>query len=160
MIGSTAFLLEIHHLKLEYGAFLPDEDSDIARPVCVLGSKIYHELFGRNAALGEVIRLGGFRCRVIGILGSEGRSLGLDTQELVVVPVAFAQMLFNTNGLFRILVEAKNLLILDRMREHISQVITKRHYGEEDFTIITQGAALFVAFPGSTSFLEKRMGSY
>lgn len=85
VIGSTASLLEIHHLKLEYGSFLPDEDSDIARPVCVLGSRIYHELFGRNAALGELIRLGGFRCRVIGILGSEGRSLGLDTQELVVV---------------------------------------------------------------------------
>lgn len=142
VIGSTASLLEIHHLKLEYGAFLPDEDSDIARPVCVLGSKIYHELFGRNAALGELIRLGGFRCRVIGMLGSEGRSLGLDTQELVVVPVAFAQMLFNTNGLFRILVEAKNLLALDRMKKHISQVIAKRHYGEEDVTIITQDSVL------------------
>lgn len=76
------------------------------------------------------------------------------------MPVAFAQMLFNTNGLFRILVEAKNLLALDRMKKHISQVIAKRHYGEEDVTIITQDAALFVAFPGSTSFLEKRMGSY
>lgn len=142
VVGSTASLLQIHHLKLERGSFLPDEDTDIARPVCVLGSKVYHELFGQQAALGELISLGGFRCRVIGILASEGRSLGLDTQELVVVPIAFAQMLFNTSGVFRILIEAKDLLSLDRLKNHISQTIIKRHYGEEDVTIITQDSIL------------------
>jgi putative ABC transport system permease protein len=142
VIGSTAPLLQIHHLKLDSGSFLPDEDTEIARPVCVLGAKVYRELFGQQAALGELIRLGGFRCRVIGILGSEGRSLGLDTQELVVVPIAFAQMLFNTSGVFRILVEAKDLLSINRLKNHISQTIAKRHYGEEDITIITQDSIL------------------
>jgi len=142
VLGSTAALLDVHHLRLERGTFLPEEDMEIARPVCVLGAKVYRELFGLENALGEMVRLGGFRCRVIGILGSEGRSLGLDTEELVIVPVAFAQMLLNTTGLFRILVEAKDLGGLDRLKKHIATTIAKRHYGEEDITIITQDSVL------------------
>lgn len=142
VLGSTASFLDIHHLKLAKGSFLPAEDWGIARPVCVLGSKVYQELFGREAALGELIRLGGYRCRVIGILASEGRSLGFDTQELVIVPVAFAQMLYNTSGLFRILVEGRGQESLPRLKEHIATTIAKRHYGEKDVTIITQDSIL------------------
>ncbi len=142
VLGSSASFLAIHHLKLALGSFLPEEDWDIARPVCVLGSKVSQELFGREPAIGELIRLGGYRCRVIGILASEGRSLGFDTQEMVMVPVAFAQMLYNTSGLFRILVEGKDLESLERLKKHIKATIAKRHYGEEDVTIITQDSIL------------------
>ncbi|MDR3631250.1 MAG: ABC transporter permease [Desulfocapsaceae bacterium] len=142
VLGSTASMLDIHHLKMESGTFLPDEGADIARPVCVIGAKLYQELFGQAPALNEVIRLGGFRCRVIGILASQGRSLGFDTQEMVVVPVAFAQMIFDNHGLFRILVEAKDQSSIDRLKHFISRTIKKLHYGEEDITIITQDSVL------------------
>ena len=142
VIGSTAPILAIHHLRMDRGVFLPDEDMEIARPVCVIGAKVNQELFGRQNALGELVRLGGFRCRVIGILGSEGRSLGLDTEEMVIVPVAFAQMLLDTEGLFRILIEARDIDAIDRLRQYITTTIAKRHYGEEDVTIITQDAVL------------------
>jgi putative ABC transport system permease protein len=142
VLGSTATFIEVHHLRLDRGSFLPEEDMDLARPVCVLGANVCRELFGQQNALGEMVRLGGFRCRVIGILASEGRSLGFDTEELVVVPVAFAQMLLNTTGLFRILVEAKDLGSLERLKKFITATIAKRHYGEEDITIITQDSVL------------------
>lgn len=142
VIGSTAPILEIHHLRMDRGVFLPDEDMEIARPVCVIGAKVNQELFGRQNALGELVRLGGFRCRVIGILGSEGRSLGLDTEEMVIVPVAFAQMLLDTEGLFRILIEARDIDSIERLRLYITTTIAKRHYGEEDVTIITQDSVL------------------
>ena len=142
VLGSTAPFLDIHRLQLAKGSSLPEEDWDIARPVCILGAKVHSELFGREGALGELIRLGGYRCRVIGILSSEGRSLGFDTQELVIVPVAFAQMLYNSSGLFRIVVEGREVEALPRLKEHIRATIAKRHYGEEDVTIITQDSIL------------------
>jgi putative ABC transport system permease protein len=142
LIGSTSPILDIHHLQLERGSFLPQEDMEIARPVCIIGAKVYRELFGQRNALGELVRIGGFRCRVIGILGSEGRSLGLDTEELVIVPVAFAQMLLNTEGLFRVLIEAKDMESIERLKKHITTTIAKRHYGEDDVTIITQDSVL------------------
>ncbi len=142
VLGSTSSFLDVYHLKLDQGSFLPEEDPDIARPVCVIGDKVYRELFGQEPALGELIRLGGFRCRVIGILGSQGRSLGFDTQELIIVPVAFSQMLFNKEGLFRILIEAKDQQSLIRLKNYITRTIKKLHYGEDDVTIITQDSVL------------------
>ena len=142
LLGSTAALLPIHHLEMARGSFLPEEDMEIARPVCVLGATISRELFGRQNPLGEMVRLGGFRCRVIGVLASQGRSLGHDTEELVVVPVAFAQMLLNTEGLFRILVEAREPESIPRLKAFILDTIARRHYGEEDITIVTQDSVL------------------
>ena len=142
LLGSTAALLPIHHLEIARGSFLPEEDMEIARPVCVLGATISRELFGRQNPLGEMVRLGGFRCRVIGVLASQGRSLGHDTEELVVVPVAFAQMLLNTEGLFRILVEAREPESISRLKDFILDTIARRHYGEEDITIVTQDSVL------------------
>ncbi|MBW1671826.1 MAG: FtsX-like permease family protein, partial [Deltaproteobacteria bacterium] len=81
-------------------------------------------------------------CRVIGIMGSEGRSIGLDVEELVILPVASAQMLFNTNTLFRILVEAKSREAISQIETHILSTIQKRHQGEEDVTVVTQDAVL------------------
>ena len=142
LLGSTAALLPIHHLEIARGSFLPEEDMEIARPVCVLGATISRELFGRQNPLGEMVRLGGFRCRVIGVLASQGRSLGHDTEELVVVPVAFAQMLLNTEGLFRILVEAREPESIPRLKDFILDTIARRHYGEKDITIVTQDSVL------------------
>ena len=142
LLGSTAALLPIHHLEMARGSFLPEEDMEIARPVCVLGATISRELFGWQNPLGEMVRLGGFRCRVIGVLASQGRSLGHDTEELVVVPVAFAQMLLNTEGLFRILVEAREPESIPRLKAFILDTIARRHYGEEDITIVTQDSVL------------------
>ena len=40
-------------------------------------------------------------------LEKSGQGLGMNNDELVIVPVATAQALFNTNTLFRVLVEAR-----------------------------------------------------
>jgi len=99
-------------------------------------------LFGNEQALGEWLRLGDRRFRVIGILGSSGRSLGVDLQELVIIPVASAQALFNSPGLFRILVEARSRDSMPRLQDQIRKTVARRHQGEEDITVVTQDAVL------------------
>jgi len=142
VIGSTSELPAIRHWKMAQGRFLPPGDPELAAPLCVIGSKVRKELFGPHPALGEMMSIGDRRCRVIGVMGSEGRSIGLDVEELVILPVASAQMLFNTNTLFRILVEAKSREAIPRVKTHILSTIRKRHQGEEDVTVITQDAVL------------------
>lgn len=142
VIGTTTALLAIRRLELAAGRFLPSGDPRRPRPVCVLGSKVRRELFGNEPAVGRLVRIGEYRCRVIGVLASEGRSLGLDTQELVVVPVAFAQMLFDTEKLFRILVEGRGRAELEMLKHQALSLIAHRHHGEKDVTIITQDSVL------------------
>ena len=50
--------------------------------------------------------------------------------------------MFNTNTLFRILVEARNREAIPVAKEQVREIIKGRHGGEEDVTTITQDAVL------------------
>lgn len=141
VLGSTADLLEVRHMSMGQGEFLPRGDIDDASPVCVLGAKIRRELFGTGRAIGEWIRLGDRRFRVIGVMEEQGESMGFNTDELVIVPVASAHMLFNTSGLFRILVEAKSRDTVAQAKRDAERIMFERH-GERDVTVVTQDAVL------------------
>ncbi len=142
VIGTNHEFLKLRHWKLAQGSFLPVTDLDLATPVCVIGSKIQNELFDTSSALGHWLHLGDRRFRVIGILATEGRSIGIDVQDIIIIPVASAQQLFNTPSLFRILVEAKNRLAIDPVKQYIIQQLKARHQGKRDVTVITQDAVL------------------
>jgi putative ABC transport system permease protein len=61
---------------------------------------------------------------------------------MVVIPVASAQMLFNSQGLFRVMVEATSREAIPKVKEVILATIRLRHDGEDDVTVITQDALL------------------
>ncbi len=142
VLGSTAELLEVRHMALAQGRFLPEGDPQHSQPVCVIGTKVASELFGARQALGEWLRIGDRRLRVIGLLAPQGESLGFNTDEVVIVPVAAAQALFNTESLFRILVEAKSREQIPNAKADTEEIIRQRHEGERDVTVITQDAVL------------------
>jgi len=142
ILGSNHSLLQVRHWQLAAGRFLPKADYDQAIPVCVIGATIKHELFGATNPIGKWLRIGDRRLRVIGILASEGRSIGIDVQDLVITPVATAQAIFNSPSLFRILVEASSRNVIDYVIKQSTNVIKQRHQGEEDVTVITQDAVL------------------
>ena len=142
VLGSTANLLTIRHMNLAQGQFLPAGDVNSSESVCVLGAKIKRELFGQQQAIGAKVRLGDRRFRVIGVMASQGESMGFNTDEIVIVPVASAHMLFNTSGLFRILVEAKSRDAIERAKSDAELILSERHGGERDMTVITQDAVL------------------
>jgi len=142
VLGSTAELMAIRHMSLAQGRFLPAGDPRLAQPVCVIGAKLADELFGPRAVLGEWVRIGDRRFRVIGVLAAQGQSLGFNTDEIVIVPVAAAQALFNTEALFRILVEAKSREQIASAQADIEEILRQRHEGKRDVTVITQDAVL------------------
>jgi putative ABC transport system permease protein len=142
VVGTTSEYQWVRNLELAEGRFLPPGDLERARPVAVLGQKLVRELFGRRPALGEWVRIGDRRVRVIGVLASVGESLGQDLGDLAIIPVASAQALFDSPALFRILVGAPSRSALPAAKEAIRQIIKTRHEGEDDVTIITQDAML------------------
>ncbi len=140
--GSTAQFLEVRNFELAQGRFLPDEDWHRGSAVAVIGAKIREEIFGPNAAVGQLVRIGDRRVRIVGVLKSSGQGLGMNTDELVIVPVALAQAMFNSNTLFRILVEAKSREAIPAAKAEVLEILKTRHQGEEDVTVITQDAVL------------------
>ncbi len=142
IVGSTPDFLDIRRLTMRQGQFLPAGNPRRATPVAVIGAKVRSELFGTRTALGEWLRAGDRRFRVIGVLGSEGRSIGLDLEEVVVIPVASAQALFDTYSMFRVLAEAVTQEAIPDAEADILDIVRERHEGEVDVTVITQDAVL------------------
>ncbi len=140
--GVASTYIDVRNLQIAQGSFLPDEDWNRALPVAVLGTKVRDELFPGQSAVGQFVRIGDRRVRVIGVLKSTGQGLGMNTDEVVFVPVALAQALFNSNTLFRVLIEARSRNHIAEAKRDVAAVLKARHSGEEDVTVITQDAVL------------------
>ncbi len=140
VVGSTRDLLHIRHLEMASGRFLPSDQPDA--PVCVLGAKVQRELFPDQNPLGQLVRIGEWRFRVIGVLAPRGTSIGMNLDEVAEVPVGTALRLFNRQSLFRILAEVDSHDQLDQARRAAVAVLTERHAGEEDVTVLTQDSVL------------------
>ncbi|MDP3877725.1 MAG: ABC transporter permease [Methylobacter sp.] len=142
VVGSTYALRRVRRLTVAQGSFLPQTEIDKAESVCVIGQTIRNELFANQPALGQWLRINDRRFRVIGVLASEGQSVGIDFDEIVIIPVASAQALFDTYSLFRILVEAKSKPDMYQAVDEIRDIIKARHEGEDDVTLITQDSVV------------------
>ena len=138
-LGSTAAFFAVRQLQVGAGSVLSARAESEPLAVAVLGVKVKRELFGSSRALGQWVRVGDRRMRVVGVLEERGESLGLD---MLVIPVRTAEQLFDSPGLFRILLDIAPSADSDKIKEKILNVIRKRHDGEEDVTVISQDSML------------------
>jgi len=125
------------------GTFLPHDELERARNVAVLGAKLYDELYGGANALGDLIRVGGQRYRVVGIMESKGDMVGIDLDDTVYIPAARGLELFNRQGLLEIDVLYAEGAPVEEVVAGAKRILAARH-GAEDFTVVTQQQMLDV----------------
>ena len=136
IIGSTAEYFAVRELKVGNGSILPDIDDTFAQQVCVIGGKVRDELFGNTQAVGEWIKIGDRRFRIVGVLSGKADASGFDLSDGVLIPVASTQMLFNRQGLFRVIIQPKKHYSLEKLREELLDAFRDLHQGEEDVTVV------------------------
>ena len=156
LFGSSHEALEVRRLAMAQGRFLPAIPWDRGAPVAVLGSQLARELFPAADPVGQVVRVGDWRMRVIGVLEPRGQQLGIDMDDVVIVPVATAMKMLNRSGLFRLVMQVRSYADLGRTREGVLRILTERH-GEEDVTVITQDAVV-TAFDSILGALTMALG--
>jgi putative ABC transport system permease protein len=139
--GSTAEFQPIRSIEMRTGSFLPELPWDRGAPVTVLGSKLADELFDGEQPIGQVVRIGSWRMKVIGVLKEQGMHLGIDMDEAVFVPVTTAMRMFNRSSLFRVVFTIGARADIDAAQKRCTEILVARH-GEEDFTLITQDSVM------------------
>jgi putative ABC transport system permease protein len=142
LVGTNDDFFVVRHLKLSLGRPLSKSDLKRASAEVVLGAGIRNDIFGTDNPIGKAVRVGDRKLRVVGVLEEGGRGMGMTTDELIIIPVATAQAMLNTNTLFRVMVESRSRKEIEQVKERILQSIKQRHDGEEDVTVITQDAVL------------------
>lgn len=141
VMGTTREYFEIRNLKTSTGAILPAGEWSRGQPVAILGKDVAQDLFGARSPLGEVIRIGSWRMRVIGVLEAKGTQIGVNFDELVIVPVSVTMKMFNRSSLFRIIAHVATPDEIEPAKERTVALLAERH-GEEDITVLTQDSVL------------------
>ena len=139
VFGSSPSLFAIRQLTLREGRSLPEARLDRSAQIVVLGSMTARELFRNESAVGKVVRIGEWRMRVIGVLAPVGMQIGIDMDDVAVIPVATAMQMFNRVGLAQVMLEMHTHEDMEVACPTVVNLIAERH-GEEDVTCISQGS--------------------
>lgn len=142
--GATPNIPRAWRFQVRQGTFWPEQDPRRGSQFAVLGPKLKRELFGEANALGQFVRIGGTRFRVVGVMASKGQFLGFDIDDAAYIPVATAMKVFNLPELNEIDVTYAHAGLTDGVAREIRRRLAERHGGEEDFTVTTQAAMLSV----------------
>ncbi|MFA5016815.1 MAG: ABC transporter permease [Methylobacter sp.] len=140
VLGVGAAVPEIWKIKVVNGRFLPKEESN-PRAFAVLGNKLATELFGTASPLGQRIRIGSDRFRVVGVMEKKGQMIGFDMDDTIYIPAAKALELFDRESLMEIHLLYKSNTAVERVEKAIKRNLIARH-GREDFTLVTQNQML------------------
>jgi putative ABC transport system permease protein len=143
LFGVGADVPSVWQIRVALGQFLPADDIQAARAFIVLGSKVRDELFADHSPLGEIVRVGGYRFRVVGVMESKGQLLGFDLDDAVYIPAGTAMEMFNRDTLMEIDVLYRPDADGDAVSASAKRLLLARH-GSEDFTIVTQEQMLEV----------------
>ncbi len=141
IIGANHAFNDAWQFTLAMGTSLPKDPSGHSRNFAVLGSKLKQELFGSRNPLGQFIRVGGMRFRVVGVMEEKGQMLGIDLDDIAVIPVDKALTLFNREGLMEIDVVFAKSTTSQVMEQAIAKAMLERH-GNDDVTLVTQDQML------------------
>lgn len=142
------------------GSFLPADDPRSPRAFAVLGAKVRDELFAAENPLGALIRVGGQRYRVVGVMAGKGQVLGFDLDDTVYLPAARVLELFNREGLMEIDVAHDPQANPEQVEAGLRRLLAARH-GSEDFTVTPQKQQLAVldSVLGVLTFAVAALGS-
>ena len=140
ILGVGADMSEAWDFKLSLGQFF-QSDASAARSTAVLGYTMKKELFGQSNPLGQPIRVGGQRFRIIGVVEEKGQMLGTDLDDVVYIPAAKALQLFNRESLMEINVVFSANTSLNSLEKRIKKLMIERH-GREDITLTSQNDML------------------
>ncbi|HJO25815.1 MAG: peptide ABC transporter permease [Planctomycetes bacterium] len=141
ILGTTAGMLPARQLSVSRGRFLPTLEEGRGAPIAVLGSAVARELFPGQDPVGEPIRVGDSRLRVIGVLDPKGTQVGVAVDEVVIVPTPTAMAIFNRSTLFRIVLQLSGPGLGEITEERVLAILAERH-GEEDVTVLTQDSVV------------------
>ena len=143
VLGVGPGVPEVWKMPLASGRFLPADGYQSSRPFAVLGSKMRDELFRHQNPLGQRVRIGGDRYRVIGVMAPKGQMLGFDLDDTIYIPADKSMEMFDRESLMEIDILYKAGIEAEHVADNIKRLLIARH-GDEDFTIITQDKMLEV----------------
>ena len=124
LYGETPGSFPARNWDVEEGRILLEDDVDNAREVCVLGRALAKTAFPFGSAVGEEIKINGYKYAVVGVLAPKGGSLEGNQDNFAIIPVTTA---LNRYGRWwddlTILVQARDAASYDDCIEQVRGIL-------------------------------------
>lgn len=139
-VGSTTNYFTSMAWNFQVGSPFSLEDYNAAEAVCVLGFKVYGELFRGEDAIGKTMLVGKLPTRVIGVLEERGGSVGgPNIDDRVIMPLTTVTSRIANEKRYLGMLRLKTNRDIDKTIEDLRTVLRKNHglqgTADDDFTI-------------------------
>ncbi|GHT32247.1 ABC transporter ATP-binding protein [Bacteroidia bacterium] len=124
-------------VRIIQGRYINEIDVLEKRKVCVIGKRIYEEMFGKGKnVIGQLIQVNGIYFQIIGVGERISESyIGSNPDETVIAPLPTVQQIFNMgNVIYNIAVTAKPDVEVAVVQQAVTDIITKRNNISPDDT--------------------------
>ncbi len=161
--GTTEEYQKTVGLEIDEGRFFTMRESEGAWNVCLIGSDVRDAFFQSVNPIDQIIQVGGFNFRVIGVIAKQGSLLGLfSLDNRVIVPIyKFFRCFGGTRRQISINVKAPSLEQLEDTKEEVTAVMKRARgipiNGKPNFGVNQQEA--FRATYDSLTSLIKTIGT-
>ena len=129
--GVTPEYADVVGPKLYYGRYINDMDLKHHRKVCVLGKKIYKDLFkeGGNPC-GQSIRIDSTYYQVVGVdYNTSSISINGTSEEIVTLPFTMVQQAYNRGQQIDLIaVTARKGVVMSDITDRIRETVARAHY--------------------------------
>ncbi|MFV8752346.1 ABC transporter permease [Nannocystaceae bacterium ST9] len=163
--GATNELLEVRTLSLAQGRAFEERELTGAA-VCIVGQTIVDELYdvaGGDEPLASSLRIGRTPCQVIGVLESKGQALGMNQDDVVLMPLSAVQRrLIGNDDVTTIYVSAVEEGTTHAIKEELEVLLRKRRgvrAGAEDDFYVRDMQEIADALASTTATLTGLLGA-
>ena len=133
--GVSADYCKIEQPKLRYGRYLNETDIKMERKVCVIGKRIYKELFpeGGNPC-GKFIKYGDMYLQVVGVdFNTSNISINASPNISIMIPESLAASIYNRGNLVDIIcITAKGGIHTSILEPRIRSIMARQHSFDPD----------------------------
>ena len=129
--GTVPEMVRVITPKMYYGRYLNEVDMREQRKVCVIGKKIYKELFKEGGdPCGKKIRVDSTYFEVIGVDYAEGGiSFNGRAEEKITLPITLMQSLFNRgNEVDLIAATGREGVIMSKITDRMRETVARAHF--------------------------------
>jgi putative ABC transport system permease protein len=128
---------QIGDYKVEKGRAFTNSENNAAKRVAIIGKTLVEKLFKNTDPLGKEILVKDKTYKVIGILESQGSTLGQDGDNIVILPLESARMQLNFDRPTWILIKADSSENISKVKSEVENLLQKR-LSKDDFSTLTQ----------------------
>lgn len=143
LIGVNDEYQDVVNHWVDHGRFFTAVDEETKKRVAVIGVEVARKL-GLGDPLEKTIQIGNDSFTVVGVMEKRGSSITGDSDDLVMIPFATAQVLYGTDQMkhLPLALQVRNREDIDLAKEQVREILRTRHHlkrgQKDDFQITTQ----------------------